>query len=729
MLFFYGFKKKRLITLSFIFGIWVLILHMHYPHSPHLVPPNVLTGKILSFPSGVGKKRFIIKTKEYGQGVIEADSLSHDFLPGAFIQVLGSIKPLYPPTNPGQFDYGKYLESQNIGWLYSADTIIGLQQANLYWRFIHRFRNVLQTSLRETIAPEALPVIEAALLGSRSMLTPETRESFANSGMFHLLAISGLHVGVIALVLIQLFLFFRVPRKGALCLAGILLLIYIPVSGSSISVIRSVIMFWCIIISTLSERRQFTMNNLAVTCTLCLLAMPYQILSLGFQLSFTATFFLLYYSETFSQILQNLPIRSIVVKSMVSTLLVGVLLFMATFPFLAAHIHQISPLAIIGNILTIFLTSFMVLTGVLSILFHVVHYPGVWMGETCSIFADALLYSVRTLSGVSWSHIFQQELSWPIICVILATLIISPFAFQSHKFRLVILSMILVVSFFFGLSGVKRTIYNPVEITFLDVGQGDALLCRLPGNTNILIDAGNGKPNTGSGKYTILPYLKYCGINRLDLVIVTHGDLDHYGGLHYLAGRVNIDKVIYPGNQTPTERWRGTMQKLKQHQVPVEIINCNDTLFRSDEVSLVVLSPCYDGQFDGRNNNSVVMKLLLHRKTLLLTGDIEREAEAWLISHYKMDVDILKVSHHGSAGASSNQFLAYFKPEIALISAGRNNRFKMPHEETLRRLENHKIITLSTQQFGAIQFTSDRFRDSWKVFLRSHDIGSLVPEK
>ncbi|MFC1584351.1 DNA internalization-related competence protein ComEC/Rec2 [Fibrobacterota bacterium] len=717
LFFFIGLHKTRILNLSLVFCLWCVLLHVFHEKTAIPGQLNQITGRARNFSSGAYMKKIILKT-DYGTGIVQSKTMPERIFPGQGVKVYGRFQPLEPPTNPGQFDYAKYLASQDISWLYQADSMTVTSRANFLFRAVAKVRLFLERALEKSISPEALPLVQAALLGTRDLLPNEIRENFANSGMFHLLAISGLHVGIIALVLIQLLTFLRLPRKWAYGTAALLLVLYIPVSGASISVIRSVIMFGCLVITVFLERPRFTLSNLALTCTLCLLIMPYQILSLGFQLSFCATYFLLYYSKTISAILNGYGLRNSFMRAVMSTILVSGLLFFATLPFLAYTIHQVSPLAIFGNILTIFLTSGMVLTGSLSIaLSPLFNAPALWMGETCSLFANLLLVSVEKLSRIPLSRLFLPSLSWLLAGLIGSLLLIIPFALSRRKLKPIALSYLLCFSLIYAFSSLANVISEPARITFLDVGQGDAAFISLPGDYHVLLDAGPGSAQSGSGRYTILPFLKYSGINELDLVILSHGDLDHYGGLRFLIPRIDIKKVAYSGDSSSAQAWAQTVQMLINHDIPLIIIHCRDTLYKHPHVSLSVLSPCRENQFSTRNDNSVVVSLTMHGKRILLTGDIEKRAEQWLAGIPGTQSDIVKISHHGSATASTAEFLKAVSPGAGIISAGRNNRFGMPHTAALERLANQGVEIYSTISHGAVSFNSNRFRSSWEFMV------------
>jgi competence protein ComEC len=260
---------------------------------------------------------------------------------------------------------------------------------------------------------------------------------------------------------------------------------------------------------------------------------------------------------------------------------------------------------------------------------------------------------------------------------------------------------------------------EPIAVTFLDVGQGDGALISLPG-AELLIDAGP----IEAGRNVILPYLRCKGINRLDLVVVTHPDLDHYGGLAYVAEHVAIGKVVYPGIEADTHAWLDLRAVLARRGVPMIAAHRGQSLCRYPGFSLSVLSPAYPGQFPERNDNSVVTFLELRRngavpQRFLFTGDMEAPAQEFLLSHAYPNLEgaILKVPHHGSDRSNPPAFLQAIHPGIAILSAGRKNRFGHPGPATVEALRESRARIFLTANQGAVLFEGNRSGDGWRTFL------------
>lgn len=554
-------------------------------------------------------------------------------------------------------------------------------------------------------------------------------EDFRASGMLHILAISGQHVGIFALILLRICSLLRLPRKAAFVLTGLLLAFYVPVCGSSISVIRSALMFWCALPGILLERPSMGMNNLAWAAFLCLLWMPSQILSLGFQLSFGATFFLILYSRPIARGMERLRVPR-TLRGAIGygwpTLALSGILFLALLPVLAATVHAASPTSVPGNLATVGLSSAMIIAGCLALLAAPAPLLGPCLGETAGLLAASLTSVIHFLADLPGSSLSVRALPlfWSLLLVLL--LLVLPFALQRGRGRLVALLGLAAFSGRWACLAAADLWRAPVETVFLDVGQGDATVLRLPGAV-MLIDAG--PPD--AGRKVIVPYLRSAGIGRLDLVVITHPDLDHYGGLREVAEALPIRKLVTAGDRAETKAWKDMEAILATRGVPWETARRGHALYGYNggldaPLSLKVLGPGHPGHFPDRNDNSVLGLLEAHGTRILFTGDMGRAAQAWLPrapgapgipTAADLRGSVLKVPHHGSDRTTDMAFLEALRPEVAIISAGRRNRFGHPGPAALETLQRMGSRLLLTPAHGAVTFHAAREGARWETYL------------
>ncbi len=279
------------------------------------------------------------------------------------------------------------------------------------------------------------------------------------------------------------------------------------------------------------------------------------------------------------------------------------------------------------------------------------------------------------------------------------------------RFRKIVL-LLLVLSLALSLSCAKGK-GGRLEVTFLDVGQGDSIFISTPGGKNILIDGGKRAippySHFDAGKEVVLPFLKNKGVKKIDTLIATHPDGDHIGGLlAVLDSDIQIDKVLDSGYKHTSYTYRDFLKKIEQRrETKYYQPRAGQILNWGDEVKAQVLSPAH--LFHDSNNCSIVIKLEFGDISFLFTGDVEKEAEGEMVSRYSntLKSTVLKASHHGSRTGSSLNFLKAVKPRVAVISCGRRNKFGLPHKEVMDKLARFKVKVYRTDYQGTITFTTD----------------------
>ncbi|MCK4648232.1 MBL fold metallo-hydrolase [bacterium] len=252
-----------------------------------------------------------------------------------------------------------------------------------------------------------------------------------------------------------------------------------------------------------------------------------------------------------------------------------------------------------------------------------------------------------------------------------------------------------------------------LEVTFLDVGQGDSAFISTPAGKNILIDGGKRAippySNFDAGKEVILPFLKNKGVKKIDTLIATHPDVDHIGGLlAVLDSDIQIDKVLDCGYKHTSYTYQNFLKKIERRKrTRYYQPRAGQVLNWGNEVKVQVLSPAH--LFRDSNNCSIVIKLEFGDIAFLLTGDAEKEAEGEMVSRYgnKLKSTVLKASHHGSRTGSSLNFLKAVRPQVAVISCGRRNKFGLPHKEVMDKLARFKVKVYRTDYQGNITFTTN----------------------
>ncbi|MDB5107029.1 MAG: internalization-related competence protein ComEC/Rec2 [Fibrobacteres bacterium] len=715
-LFLEGGVGKRLAAQAFLFVCWATWLggsHIPAPAPPPFPPASSeakvffeLEGTVEGFPSQKRRLTFNLAT-ERGSYRVMSDTPSFPIAPGQRLRCRAREAPPGPPTNPGQFDYPAYLRSQDLDGILEARGLVRIGKPGPFNRLIAFLRGTLERALDRSVPGDQAPLLRAAMLGATDDLDPGLVEDFKASGMLHILAISGQHVGIFALILLQVFALLRLPRKLAYLATGAALGLYVPICGMQISVLRAAIMFWSCLPAVLWERPGSALNNLGWAAAASLAFMPYQILSLGFQLSFAATFFLILYSPALATLLSRWRLTGPLAVYLVSTPALSIVIYLGVYPLLAAVVHTAAPSSILGNLATVGASSGMIVSACLCLLSGPVAPIAACFGESAGAFGAMLTHAVHLLAlwpGSAYS-VPSLPLGWSL--ALLFFVFAFPYAARTRRGLLLVLAGAAAFSGRWACGEAWEAWRGPASVAYLDVGQGDGALCRLPGAI-VLIDAGPPE----AGRNVILPYLRHEGINRLDLVVVTHPDLDHYGGLAYVAAHMAIGKVVYPGIEADTRAWNDLRAALAQRGVPMVKVARGQALYASRDIRLSVLSPDRPGQFSDRNDNSVVTLLDMRGREFLFTGDMGPDAEANLLAKGggPLRNAILKVPHHGSDLSNARSFLDAVRPPVSVLSAGRSNRFGHPGPVTVAALEELDSRLFLTARDGAVTFSCGRDR-------------------
>ncbi|MDZ5470918.1 DNA internalization-related competence protein ComEC/Rec2 (plasmid) [Bacillus sp. 31A1R] len=656
--------------------------------------------------------RYTIKSEE------EKNRLREKLITGAVCRLKGEL--IEPPvsTNENAFHYKNYLKQQHIHWMLKVEQFNHCKEKSSP---IFLLRNIRQMGIDYMVKyfPEDTATLASALIfGDRSLMGDELLESYQKLGIVHLLAISGLHVALLMGILYYIGIRIGITRERVLNLLIILLPIYIILTGAAPSVVRACsMMIMVLIIKKFSHSIQM-IDVLSIVFIMYICIFPYVIYNVGFQLSFSVTLALIISS---ARILKNAtnPILLLIYTSIVSQVI--------SMPILLYYFYEISIISIAANIIYIPLFSICILPSLLLLfILHVI------VGDPINPLITVMNFFIKVINLVT-EHFSSFPyavitLGKPTIWLLVLYIISIPIMYIIWEKQISKKGIVKIILIQFGILLIHFfTVHidSKGEVTFIDVGQGDSILLKLPHSQGTyLIDTGGTiqfqseqwkkrKNPYEVGKNVLVPYLKSKGITKIDKLILTHGDMDHVGGALAVLNYITVSEVFLPKTKEPSALELRIVNLAKEKQIPIKTVKQGDrwTINRMD---FNILSP--SNSCGERNDCSIVVHANVGGINWLFTGDLEEEGERKLVQSYpKLKVDVLKVGHHGSKSSTSELLLRQYQPKASIISVGKENRFGHPHPDVLNRLKEHKIIIFRTDQDGAITY---QFKGNRGTFLK-----------
>lgn len=279
---------------------------------------------------------------------------------------------------------------------------------------------------------------------------------------------------------------------------------------------------------------------------------------------------------------------------------------------------------------------------------------------------------------------------------------------KKNNLKKYVILILLLSSFFYTFfSYVQKNFFqvsnHNLRFHFIDVGQGDSSLIITPNGKTILIDAGD-----EAHAKKVLSYVREQGIEKLDLVIATHPDADHIGGMDKVIKNFDIGVFAMPDVSAKTNQYKQIQRELKAKKMKATRLYQGDEVQIDDDIDFEILSPVKGKKYDDTNEYSIVAKIVYKDTSFILMGDATMENEVDIINNVPdIDIDVLKLGHHGSSTSSSDYFITKTSPNIAIISCGKNNKYGHPHQEVMRVLKKHGVTPYRTDEMGDIVITSD----------------------
>lgn len=632
-----------------------------------------------------------------------------DFM-GRRVEVSGEL--LYPDTarNPRCFSYKFYLKRQGIDHILNRATLSVLGDSSVlgrlksgFLRWVYAGKINFYSYLEESIGAKKAGLVLAIVYGERSYIEDADYEVFQRNGLAHILVTSGLHVGI--LYLIMIFFFGRPQRLTSVLAIFLVLFVYAALVGFTPSIVRAVIMV-TIHLPVVILRRKYDMETaLALAGLLILIARPLDLFDIGFQLSMITVLTVCRIHRLLRYFQLNRFTRQYIYP------VLGVQAVMS--PLFAYVFNYFSLVGFLANLMVPILTTLLLQVSLVTAGLSLLGIRMVTLSKSIEVLAG-LFYKVNDLLYRSGSFVFDV-VSPPAVFVFLwygILLLITTDEFilsvlrRKYKIASLALAFVCFLSVFFAT--VQPPSFRNADIVFWDVGQGNSVMVKTQSNKVVLVDGG-GNSQYDVGNKVLKPALLKNGISKIDLAVVTHLDDDHFKAVSTLSKQGFVEHMIV--SETNREREEMILQETGLNTSQLSYCSAGDLVNIGNDCELHFLWPDKGSESSGSNAedgnaNSLVFTVTMKGYKLLVTGDISENEERRILEKLggdteKLSSDILQVAHHGSQYSSCSEFCEAVHPSLSIIPVGKNY-FGHPTSQAIERLEEVSSALLRTDMDGGI---------------------------
>ena len=636
-------------------------------------------------------KKFIVYINKKNKKLLEY---------GDLIEIKGEYSAPEVARNYKGFDYSQYLKTLNIYGTIKVEEskIINKNQLSPILISINNIKEKMIDNANRNMPKRTANLLLGILIGERDNIQEDIIESFRTANLSHILAVSGAHTSYIILGITYLISKSKTPKRIGYIITIINLLIFIIITGASYSVVRACIMAIVVIGAKICYIKENFFTSICISLIIILIQNPFAINDIGLKLSFMGTAGIVIFNKSITNFFIKLKIKQKIAEALSVTFSAQLMIM----PITILNFNTISLTFFISNILASPLLGIIIIFGFISIFISSILNPiSKILFLILHIFLELLILVSKVTEKIPGSSILVKtpNILFAIVYYILILLFNYFFVIKQNptrRFHKKIIKIItikniknafkviaVVFLIILLLTRIVRIINPTLKIYFIDVGQGDSTLIVTPKNKKILIDGGEGKTNV------LFQYLLDRRINKIDYIIISHFDSDHCNGLIEIIEKMRVENIVMSKQSKESEEYKKILEIIKQKNIKVSSVKAEDKIIIEKNLYTKILNPAEKFEFQDLNNNAIVAKLVYKNFSMLFTGDIEK-AEENLAKKYKNELKstILKVAHHGSKTSTSEKFLKYVEPQIALIGVGENNKFGHPNQITIEKLKN-----------------------------------------
>ena len=565
-------------------------------------------------------------------------------------------------TIPNTFNYKKYLNNNNIYYLLTVDNVISVERSK---NIFYKFKNIIKSRIDNI---DKSGYLEAFIMGNKSNIDKNIFNTYKNNGVMHIFSISGMHISILASVVLYLLNLVN-KSENNIFFVIIVLIFYMILTNYQASIVRSVVFFSLLKILKYLKINIDNKDILLIAISIILIINPKYLYNIGFLYSSIISFSLIFYSNYFNR------------KFILNTILISTVSLLISLPITINNNYFVNLFSILLNVFFVPVISF-IIYPLSIIIFFIPFFYKVFI-ILISILENISLY----FDSIKFLNLYICKMNYFVIFVYYLFL----YLFLSKNRKYIILVLLLIIF-------LKVSIYFDINyyVYYLDVGQGDMSLVKYKDEV-IVIDTG---PKNFYSDYEIMDniilFFRSIGVSNIDLLIISHGDNDHIGNANYLINNFKVKNVSF--NSGKYNELETALIKLLKYK-NINYFKDTDKKY-NNKISYSYLNT---EEYNNENDNSSVVYLKIYKYSFLFMGDAGVEKEKDILDLYSLsNIDFLKVGHHGSNTSSSREFIDVVKPRYSIISVGKNNRYGHPKGEVLNNLKKSKIYR--TDKDGSIIF-------------------------
>lgn len=726
-LFKFKYKAKFFIFLYFIFALAILNYKIQIKDYDTLFlnSPNnnaQITGTISSIPEtkNIDKTRFYFEVNELklknNKNIVlskpnktfvnlnENKDFYQDLKIGDRLILKGNFDIPFDSVNPSQFSYRDYLKTKGVFTVFyvKSGNFSKLDSSNDFkWLFMKRINDIRDNIIyihSKYIGKHKLELLGGVVFGDNAINpTEEIQNSFLHSGLTHLLAASGLNVGLIFAVCFFIFQLIKISYRLNIVLNMVIIVLYLCMTGFPVSIVRAGIMIEFVLLGKLINREAKSINLISLAAFLMLIKNPLLIKDISFQLSFLVTFGLIISSNNF---LKCIPYENKIPMALKGDLIAPIVAQLWVFPLQMFYFNSFNLYSIFANILVLPFIMIVSFVGFVTAFFALIPNIGEIIIKITDFILNPFLFLIISISNLFLTlpnslmvtfkpHIYQILLYYIIIITFVLNL--------KQKFKKILISVLILILAFTFIDFKPKTL----DLITFSVGNSDMMLIKTMKKKYVLIDTSKSgfKGSSSKAEIILYKYLKDKHIKNIDLIILTHYDADHAGGLIDIYKNVKVNKTILLKTNHKSKCYNDIWKYIKENNINYEYVKNNNKVFVEDDISFTTF---YDKNAINENDGSIVTLLKCKNFNALFMGDASFETYNRLKSYLPKNITFLKSGHHGGKNTISEDMIKYLNPKIVVLSTGKN-KYYHPHYSTLDVLDMNNINFLRTDYNNAIK--------------------------